>query len=311
MNTIFVSVAAFADTELIPTVKDLFKQADHPEKITLSVFSQDEESPRDDLLKIVNEYGAELKFEYVSLKESKGVGYARLKAQQHLLPKKHKYFLQIDSHTRFIDNWDSKIVNDYERAIQKWGDFVFSAYPGSYNYENNKVILHQEAKPPSMKIHKFTSNHACRYGGEYKEYGGDEFGEQTNYLCGGFSFGNSIFFHKHQNHPQIYYDGEEAYMSILFYADNIKIVAPPQNYIYHDYMGVPENRRFSLFVDQDFPKYKEYKEYFTSDLVYKHQQVSHVVLNDFFNNGIVNGSFNPKIQKAIADWEADWVKEIR
>jgi hypothetical protein len=301
MNTIFVSISSLADTEFLPTIKDLCEKADHPENITISVFLQDEKCLRDKVLKITNKFGTKLKYEYVYLDQAKGVGHARFQTQKHLLPKVHKYYLQVDSHTRFIDSWDTEIIKKYELSKSHFGKLIYSVYPNNYDCRDKKYFLNITKIPTSMQILQDKEKDSpSRYAGRPWPYKGDEFGEIKNYFCGGFAFGDSEIFYKYKYSPKILYNGEEPYMSIKLYADNIKIVVPPQDFVFHDYMGVFQNRRFSFFMEQDNPKYKKYKKMF-ADKLDGFVDVSYKFLDDFFE-GIEDGVFDQKIYDAHLEW---------
>ena len=69
--SIFVSIASYRDTELIPTIKSLLSNADNPDQIHLGVVSQDMEHP--DLSFVENISYTKMYFKY-----SRGVGYARI-----------------------------------------------------------------------------------------------------------------------------------------------------------------------------------------------------------------------------------------
>lgn len=301
-DTIFISIASMADSELIPTVLDILEKAEHPENLTLSIFVQDEKSPRDQILKLTKEHKAKLKFGHVGISEARGVGYARHQTQLHLNPTMHKYYLQIDSHTRFIQAWDTEIVNDYTLSEQHWGNHIYSVYPWGYEYRDGKVAFFKEYHLTSMDI--VVSPGRDGYFGKPRQYQGNEFGELTGFHCGGFAFGYSSFFYNNKYPPKVFYDGEEAYMSITFYRNGVKVVAPNKNYIFHDYNGVAEKRRFSSLVFQDDSKYLDYDK--AQTLREEQIQESYKFLDSFFF-GYVNGLFDEEIHKAHLEWAEMYV----
>ena len=300
MNTIFVSIASMADTELVPTIKDILEKATYPEKITLSVFVQDNDPFEKQILEIVQRFKSTLKFKQVGLLEARGVGYARRQTQEHINPIIHKYYLQVDAHSRFIDNWDTVIIDDYEKATKHWGSFIYSVYPHNYGYLDGTLFYDTRNNVLSMEILEDDPESPTRYSGRNKAYAGNVFGELTNYFCGGFAFGYSEIFYNHKYDPCIFYNGEEPYMSISLYASKIKIVAPNKSYLFHDYEGGPENRRLSFFLDQPDLKNKKDKEEL-KDISLTYISNAHVFFKKFYS-GIVNENFNEKLYNAHQEW---------
>ena len=132
MDKIFVSIASYRDQELLDTVFSILKQAKNPERLFLSIFSQDDNHPNlEHLFELFNV--KHYVYKKIHYSDARGVGYARAETQKPL-NNSYKYYLQVDSHTQFIEHWDEKIVDHYEKAIGYWGDLIFTAYPGTYEY---------------------------------------------------------------------------------------------------------------------------------------------------------------------------------
>lgn len=243
MKTIFVSIAAYLETELEQTVDDLLKKASNPSAIHLSVNSQNRVDGHPDLESICFKYGATITYHKMDFRESKGTCSARSICQIPLHDG-FKYYMQIDSHSLFLQNWDSKVIEDYERCRSKWGDYIFSTYPLSYYYDGGtepKYETKENNIPNCLELIK--TPHFSRYTGNYRLYAGDEFGDRTDYFTGGFSFGDTAHFLKVPYDKRIYHSGEEPTMSIRFYCEDIAIVCPPQNYVWHHYSGGDCKRR--------------------------------------------------------------------
>ena len=295
-NSIFVSIASAADKELIPTIKDLLYKADTPENITLSIFCQDLDSPELWVKDIVKRYNAKLIFEFMHIYDAKGVGYARRKTQDHLT-EEYKYYLQIDSHTRFIESWDTLLVEEYEANKKYWGKYFFSGYPFNYYYDGNVWKFTKESHAvESMQVLRHESLY--RYRGMGKKYEGDEHGEETGYFCGGFAFGYAKLFLKYKYHEDIFYNGEEMIQSILMHRDKVKLVVPTKNYVYHDYQGSIQGRRFSFFVDTDNKIYNEYKR--RIDYIPMIEKSNNHLLE--FYEGRIDGKFSQTLLDAYKSW---------
>lgn len=259
-NTIFISIASYLDFELEQTVKSLLQKSDNPKNIFLSIYSQDKYGKHPDIEKVCKKYGAQTRYIKDDFRNSRGTCFARFVCQQSLKIS-YKYYLQIDSHSIFIDHWDSILIKDYENSLNKWNRFIFSTYPLSYYYKepfdienslNLKEYFLEDAKVSNC-LSIVTTEHFSKYTGEYKEYLGDEYGEETNYIAAGFIFGYAKYFLEVPYDKRIYHSGEEANLSIRFYCNDIKIVCPPKNYLYHHFAGESCGRRKSHWsYDKDW-----------------------------------------------------------
>lgn len=143
VSSIFVSIASYRDSELIPTLHDMINTAKSPENLNIAVFWQDE----NDINTFINQ-GMRLiesqthlgyplhQLEYnqahiwvlaVHYYESKGACWARHMAEG--LFQDETYFLQIDSHCRFIQHWDHEMVTMLNSLRDKSPKPILSAYP--------------------------------------------------------------------------------------------------------------------------------------------------------------------------------------
>ncbi len=232
LDRIYVSIASYRDLELGFTVYDLLSKAKYPKRVFVSIYDQDEHHI--DLSGVFKRFGVtQYVHKKVHYSESTGVGKARYETQKNLSVN-HKYYLQIDSHTRFEEHWDEKLINDYEEHIPFWGNYIMSTYPQEYKYdEDRNVNLLNGTKSNMLKIVK--SDFEFKFKAEYNGHVESYFGEETGYFCGGFAFGYARLFPK--NNKQVYFDGEEQMLSVRLFENDVTIVAPFRNYVYHDYVG--------------------------------------------------------------------------
>ena len=84
MDKIYVSIASYKDKELADTVFSILRRAKNPERVFVSIFSQDETHPQ--LENIFSLFGVQnFSYEKVHFSEAKGVGYARKKHKKNYL----------------------------------------------------------------------------------------------------------------------------------------------------------------------------------------------------------------------------------
>lgn len=132
---IFVSMAAFRDPEVNPTLADLFSKAAQPERITVGVCQQLKGS-EDEACRVTNDYEGRVRVKTVDISESKGAGWARAEAMA--LHQDEDYILQIDSHMRFEPGWDAMLIEMQQKTGEK--DAVISAYANNYDPPDSRDV---------------------------------------------------------------------------------------------------------------------------------------------------------------------------
>ena len=112
MNTIYIQIASYKDVQLIPTIESLMENAKYPENITICIAWQHGPEESIDKLSRYNN----IKIIDIPYEQSLGACWAR-----HQLQKKYngeKYTLCLDSHHRFVKNWDEITISMYEQLRQ-------------------------------------------------------------------------------------------------------------------------------------------------------------------------------------------------
>ena len=231
------------DLELYRTVEDLFYKAANPGLVYVSIFSQDDEHP--DLSPIFEKYNiTDFNYEKIDYRDSSGVGFARSQTQKNL-SEKYKYYLQIDSHTRFKHGWDTMMINDYEKMHSHWGPMIASSYPPAYEYDSDgeETFIDNDGEVPLVKIVE-SPNKQIRFESKYCYNPEPRYGSESGYYCAGQVFGYVKYIMQVAYDPSMYFNGEEQTMSVRFFDKGIKIIAPPRTYIYHDYVGSKRKRNW-------------------------------------------------------------------
>jgi len=128
-SEIFVSIASYRDSELIPTIEDLYAKAKNPDYIRVVVLLQTDFETIDYHKKYFEDRNVEIYS--IDYRLTKGVSYIRSKIQHFI--ENEKYYLQIDSHMRFAEHWDEKFINYLQKANSKKP--IISFYPVAYTLE--------------------------------------------------------------------------------------------------------------------------------------------------------------------------------
>jgi hypothetical protein len=238
MSTIFVAIACYLDYELKHTILDCINKAKHPENLRFGVCLQydENESTNEHVLDFLESKLPikVLKYHYT---ESNGGCWARNLAQS--LYNGETYHLQIDSHTRLIQNWDEIVINDYTELKKTVDKPLISFLPPSYSrfdelgvdYDFKNIQLLDKINIP--KIERITTEYWPAYGG----YGNEQ---HTNFksvnailLYGGFIFSEGKWIVEVEQDPEHYYTGEEFALAIRSYTHGYDIYTTSQIVAWH------------------------------------------------------------------------------
>ena len=142
MSKIYISIASYRDPQLLPTLRDCIKNADHPENLVFGIAWQHAEEDTWDNL---DEFKNDSRFRIIDIihSDSKGACWAR--NQCHLHYGGEEYYLQLDSHHRFIEGWDTECIKMIKQ-LQKKGHKkpLLTAYIPSFNPDNDPAERNQE-----------------------------------------------------------------------------------------------------------------------------------------------------------------------
>jgi len=137
LPTIFVSMAAMDDTEILPSVLNALNSAKHPERIRVGVgIAALDDS---DYKRLVALNDDRVRATFVRVKKNTfdhlGVGKGRIRAE--VLYQDEDYFFQVDCHTHFAQDWDEFMINLYAGAKEAAQNdkVVLTTYIGGYKYQ--------------------------------------------------------------------------------------------------------------------------------------------------------------------------------
>jgi hypothetical protein len=235
MATIFVSIASYRDPICEQTVLNLYESAKNPLNIHVGICQQNRKGDSD----CVDLYKDKKWFKNISIMrilddKAKGPTYARYLCST--LYKNEDYFFQIDSHTKFLKNWDEILVNDmkklYNRGIKK---AVLSHYPKSIEDYNKNTT--RDCDVPTLCTSFFNDDKMISFPGAEMHSTNCELMRPTAYIAGGMMFAPGSFLLDIPYDPYLDYlfVGEEIINSIRFYTHGWDIFTPSQNVLYHEY----------------------------------------------------------------------------
>lgn len=232
-NTIFISIASYRDKNCNFTIKSIYNNAKFPENIYIGICQQNKNTDIDSLHDIINNNIKIIRIDYI---DAKGPVYARYLAST--LYDNEEYYLQIDSHTIFIKNWDIICINSIKNLKKISDKPVLSHYPRDYPEKDiknkNKFYV------TYVKNLKFIKNKNFKI----IQYEGARFIDTNNsfiktpFVTGNFLFLEASFLKEipYDNTLHYLHHGEEILHSLRFYTYGYDIFIPNQNIVYHNYL---------------------------------------------------------------------------
>jgi len=248
MNTIFIQIASYRDPQLKPTIDDCIKNAKHPKNLVFGITNQ--YHPDDDFN--IDEYQQDKRFriENILYSESKGACWAR-----NLLQKRYSgetYTLQIDSHMRFVPNWDVEMIKMIKQ-LQKKGfkKPLLTGYVSSFDPDNDPAARVQE--PWRMSFDRFIPEGAVFFLPETIP----NWQQLTEPVPARFYSAHFCFtlgqFCKEVPHDENYYfHGEEISVGVRAFTWGYSLFHPHKVLIWHEYTR--KNRTKSWDDDKEWVK---------------------------------------------------------
>ncbi len=236
--SIFVQIASYRDPECQFTVKDLFKKAKHPERIFVGICNQVNMETDKDFFSEVYPYPDQVREMIVPAQESKGVCWARHQAQK--LYKGEDYVLMIDSHMRFIQDWDEKFIEELKLCPSEKA--AFTNYPAAYTPPDNLKIMDraivQVAKP-------FNEHGDLRFISRVLSRPSEK-PLRGAFIAAGFFFAKGSVIKEVPYDPYMYFAQEEITLAARLYTNGWDVYSPRTNMMYHMYIKVGEDRKRTL-----------------------------------------------------------------
>ena len=230
MERILIHLPAYREPELIPTIKSALKNAEFPERLVFGICRQYNPS---DTFDNVDEFRDDKRFKIYDMlyTEAKGLPYARAIINEKLLDDE-EFVLQLDSHHRFTENWDSILIKWYNGLKEDGYNPLICGYLPYYDPYND---------PDKRVMEPWLSEAACFYphGTIFiRPTGIPNWKELTKpfparFLSGHFSFGPNKWAKDVRHDPDIYFSGEEINLSVRSYTSGYDLFHPHRTIIWH------------------------------------------------------------------------------
>jgi Glycosyltransferase (GlcNAc)/GDP-fucose protein O-fucosyltransferase len=231
-SKIFVSIASYRDRQLQETIESAIHHATDPGRVVIGINLQDSEQYHDELKAKAYQ---NVKFLYTPPDQSKGVVSARRDIIDALYAKED-YFLQIDSHTRFKENWDNILINQLESIP---GDkVIISTYPNGFVYPDPELAYLKLPHNAPLIFEKFINDD--RRDNRFKPRNlvslKDYEVVDNMRIAAGFLFADSRWIEEVPLPKEgILSYGEEDYLTFLSFLKGWEIKVPSEAVVWHNY----------------------------------------------------------------------------
>lgn len=227
MEKIFVQIASYRDPELVKTITDCIEKAKYPENLTFGVcwqYGADEVGVEDFLKNVPN-----LKYEKVEHFKSRGLCWARSIIQK--MWDGEEYTLQLDSHHRFAQDWDSELLDMMEKTGSEKP--IIGSYAGMYDPDENKLL---NTDPYKMVADRFTDSGTIIFRPHsIPGYEKLDAPIPARFVSGHYFFTIGKHCEEYRYDPNIYFAGDEISLSIRSYTLGYDLFHPHKTVVWHEY----------------------------------------------------------------------------
>jgi glycosyltransferase involved in cell wall biosynthesis len=229
---IFIQIASYRDPQLIHTIRDCDIKASDPSKLVYSIAWQ---HSNDDEWDQIHEFKNDPRFKVVDIdyKDSKGACWARNQLQQNY--DGEQYTLQIDSHHRFVQDWDLELIEMYNQLKEKGHEKpLLTGYVSSFDPENDPAGRIQT--PWKMNFDRFIPEGAVFF----LPASIDNYKQLTEpiparFYSAHFAFTTGDFVKEVPHDPEYYFHGEEISIAVRAYTWGYDLFHPHKTVIWHEY----------------------------------------------------------------------------
>lgn len=222
-GTIFVSVAAYRDPQLLPTLVDCLARAREPDRLRFGICWQyGTEIAASDRLQ-----SAQFAVHYVDSRLSRGACWARAEVMK--LYRGEEWYLQLDSHHRFEQDWDVKLI---EQAVLTGAEKpVLSTYAAAYTPGAEGDAPRQVTR---MEFDRFTEQGAVlARPGVIAEPPARPI--PARFLSAHFLFAPGSFVRDVPYDPELYFIGEEITLAVRAFTHGYDLFHPCVHILWHEY----------------------------------------------------------------------------
>lgn len=235
MSTIFIQIASYRDPELVPTIHDCLSKAAYPENLRFGICRQYDPNDGFDNL---DEWRSDSRFQIQDVlgTESGGMCWARASIQG--MYNNETYTMQLDSHHRFAQDWDTHLIKDLE--LTGSSKPLITGYLGGYNagspppipepYAATQIIPRRFAPPGTVSFGTMPIDESVP--------------RLARFVSGHFFFTLGQHCRDYAYDPELYFAGDEISLSIRSYTLGYDLYHPAKFVVWHEYQTYPRPKHW-------------------------------------------------------------------
>ena len=234
-DTIFVSIAAYMDPLLEYTINRMLFTAKKPDSIIFGLCIQDTPETLEHY-KMLYESRENFRCIFVNHLYSKGCCWAR--AQVQTLYDNETYYMQLDAHHDFVDNWDVECINmltHVTNIASKNPLCVLSTYAVPCDLSQGKLKITHGDVPFMMNCEKFYDTYKVRYVPCQVTRDTIE-PVRWHTISAHFIFAPGCWVQQIPYDENLYFDGEEDSLALRSWTRGWDIFYPHKKIVYHYYI---------------------------------------------------------------------------
>ena len=237
--SIFISIASYQDPLLASTIFSAYDKAHNKNELIFSICDQSDNPIEIEKISFADQ----IHYEHVDPLFSKGPCWARHRAQSFF--NDEDFFLQIDSHTQFAENWDIIFIEQLIKisSIKSKDDYfkkpIITSYPRSFeiiDFEKGVFGLHGEDKRTQVILYRKDS---LFLSGSFSRQIGmpTESNDITHAIlvAAGCIFTKGSFVREIPYDPNYYFYGEELSLALRSFTRGFSFFHIPDTPLFHLY----------------------------------------------------------------------------
>jgi Glycosyltransferase (GlcNAc) len=224
-DQIFISIAAYRDSQIVPTVEDCLQKAQQPERLRFGICWQHDATER------LGSWQEDVRFRILDVdwRDSAGACWAR--AQVMNLWQGERWFFQVDSHCRFAHHWDARLIG----MMAQTGSAkpILSTYATAFTPGKSEVLA---GVPLLMALQGFTAEGIPHMKPlSIHDWRSRDRPLRARFLSAGFLFASGSLVRDVPYDPELYFLGEEAAMTVRAFTHGYDLFHPVEIIVWHDY----------------------------------------------------------------------------
>lgn len=232
-NSIFIQIACYRDPDIYNTLEDMLANSSSPDNLEICIAWQNSKEDSWENKSKLENYAKNIEIIDIDHKDSKGVCWARNMVQSRYSGQ--QYTLQIDSHHRFVDNWDEKLINMIEKLRANGYDKpLLTSYAPSFSPDTYPEGRHD--KPWKMNFDRFIPEGAVFFlPANFDVWDDSEEPIPARFYSAHFAFADGSFAREVMHDPEFYFHGEEISIAVRAFTNGYDLFHPNEIITWHEY----------------------------------------------------------------------------